>query len=196
MRKGTLLIGMLVLLATALAFTSRETPAVTHTYAPQGEIVTLDFRVHKFNSEGVEIALNNPQIPTFFIQFEVSMVGFDPVVTMAGLTKNSRLRGTASPQQMPDFPFLRDKEGRPVMRFSFENQLATGGQSGQVLRMTYRGIPVPLVETLVINEPILLPPALSSQFDVQGLIQFEPGRLELEGESFWIPIRVIHVKNH
>ena len=193
MRKSMPFVGVLSLLVAAFAFTSRDTPQVEHTFVPEGEMVALNFRVHKFNPNGVELALSNPRVPTFFIQFDVSMDGFSPVVTMTGLSNGSRLKGTASPRNMPDFPFLRDKQGNPVMRYTFENQLATDDQFNQALRMTYRGVPVPLVETLVIDEPILLPPALSEQFDVDGQIQFQPGKLTLDRqiEGFWVPIRVI-----
>ena len=198
MRKSLLLVGVLVLLVAAFAVAPRDATEFTHTYEVQGEMVPLDFRVHKFNASGVELALNSPQVPTFFIQFDVSMNGFSPEVTMAGLSKGSRLDGTASPRHMPDFPFLRDKQGNPVMRYTFENQLATDNQFNQALRMTYRGVPVPLVETLIIKEPFVLPPALSQRFDVDGQIEFQPGSLRLDREidGFWIPIRVVGGKEH
>ena len=158
--------------------------------AAVGGAVPLNFRLHKFNASGVEIALNNPRVRTFFIQFDVSMEGLQPVVTMAGLSNGSRLKGSASRRKLPAFPFLRQKDGTPVLHFSFDNQIVEDGQGNQVLLMTYSGVPVPLVETLVIARPMTLPPALSRRLGAQGPVQFQPGRLTLDREvqGFWIPL--------
>lgn len=194
MRKTIRLSGLLLLLVVVFAFSRSDIPEVVNTYEPAGEAVPLNFRLHKFNANGVELALNGPHLPTFFIQFDVAMEGMHPVVTMAGLSNRSRLRGTAALRNLPDFPFLRNKDGTPVTSFTFENQIGDDGEGNQALCMTYTGVPVPLVETLVIGRSLTLPEAVSRHLGVEGQVEFQPGRLYLDKDlgGFCVPINMEH----
>jgi hypothetical protein len=196
MRKTTAV--ALSFLLVLLAFTSarEETPSTHPRYKLEGQPVGLDFKVSKINTEGVELALAKQRNREMFVQFSVSVTEDGVGVVMDGLTNKSRMNGNVSKRHLPDFPFLKASEGEPVLDFAFEHQLARDEAGNPVMRMSYTGIPVPLVRTLTVKRPVTLPPFLSEMFDIEGPIQFQPGvyRVDAEIDGFWIPIKILRDK--
>ncbi len=211
MRKTIFFALPLLVVLFAFAFARDHSPEISHTYQLQGETVVLDFMLNKFNTDGVELvldqqqdeetfnlkeprlALDQQQDEDLFIQFGISLgvsfgQGLSVVVTMTGVSSESQMEGD---DQLPDFPYLRDDQGQPVLHFPFENRFAYDDAGNPFLHMTYVGSPVPLIEMLVIEVPTTLPAFLSEFFGEEGRIQFQPGDYPLMYGGFWIPVKVL-----
>lgn len=170
-----------------------DVPSVSYTAV--SEPLRLDFSVNKINSSGVELNLKNADRANhLFLQFGVAMKDGKPVVTLTGAGNRSQHSGAAPKKEsLPNWPFLKSKDGSSVVEFSFENQLVQDEKGNQFVRMAYVGAPVPLISTLVIERPATMPPIVTEAFGVSGPIQFVPGTYQLDEKlkGFAVPVRVL-----
>jgi hypothetical protein len=194
-------LGTVLLLVVAFAFTRGNQPAVDYSANELvGDPVKLTFRLHRASSgavelaltEGLEEALKPDRTTRMFMQFGVAVNG-GVTVTLNGISEVSDLDATGSRPDWPKFPFMEALDGSRVSYFTFNNQLGEDPSGNQLLLMTYVGPAVPLVETLVIAAPITLPSFISQKLGIEGLLQFQPGKLALDGDAngFWIPVEIL-----
>lgn len=223
MRKTTVVALPLLLVLLAFAFAREEAPPVSRAYQSMSERVVLNFAINKINFEEVELVLigeeeepegSNPEgaprvlhkqhEEDVFFQFEISLnlslaKGLSTVVTMAGVSDETEVDGDVMPDNLPDFPFLRDGQGQPVLNFPFAHEIVHNkdGNGDPYMHMTYVGTTVPLISTLVVAEPMTMPSVMSDFFDMHEHMQFQPGAYERDPQTqgFWIPMRLVELTN-
>ncbi len=193
MRISLLILAPVLLLVAAFALTRYDEPEPQPTYQPAGDPVLLDFEVTKFTLEEIEIALQNPREGELFMQFDIGMSNARPVATLKGISEQSQASGERLAPLPPDFTFLKGPNDERILNFGFMNQIGRDDDKNPALRMTYMGLPVPLVRQLTILEDIKLPAFLSERLQIQGQIALKKGsyRLNRKIQGFWVPLQIV-----
>lgn len=192
MRSAVLLPAMLLAAGLALALAAPK--SVMPEYFPLAEPVTYTIKVNKIDNAEVETALTGRDVPaSLFLQFSIGTKEGLPVIILNGAGGSSTLRGTAPKDKLPDWAFLKAKDGSKVLEFTFENQLAKDAQGSQVLRISYAGVPVPLVRTLRVARPATFPAFIGNELGAPGPIQLQQGEYQFDDriQGFNVPVKVV-----
>jgi hypothetical protein len=167
-------------------------PGYTALSAP----VNLNFKITRLNGNRIEMALANPagevaSGDAMYAVFRVVQVARKRIVALESMSTKSTLKEPPGQARKPDYPFMRDGRGRDVMNFAFENQLTEGPNGELLMRMRYTGVPVPLIETLVVDETVTLPAFIKDRFGSNQALRFEKGSYDLDNQidGFWIKAR-------
>ena len=182
---------LLMLIALVLFGWASERPPVPE-YTPLAEPVDLAFEVNGIDGQALELGLLRGVRGRLFLQFEVGAEGGRPVVTLNGAGGRSTVKGLGRNAELPDWSFLKDRGGKPVMTHSFANQLVElpGGQSA--VRMTYTGPNVPLLHAMKVARPVTLPPFIGRALGHDGPVQFQPGTYRVDEDAgVTIPARLL-----
>ena len=157
--------------------------------------VNLNFKITQINEDKIEMALTNPggQIPkkdALYATFRVVSVSGKRVVALEEFSTRSTLKAPTEGKKRPDLPFLSDARGREVMSFNFEHQLTEGPGGETLMRMRYTGVPVPLIEELIIDKTVTVPAFLQGRFGSKKTLKFGKGTYKFDNsiDGFWIRV--------
>lgn len=153
-------------------------------FEPLSEAMRLDFKVQTIDGRGLELGLSGGAARgPLFLQFEVGTEGGATVVTLNGAGNRSAGRGGPPGEDLPEWSFLRGRDGNAVLNFSFENQLVELSDGQKAVRMKYVGPPVPLLRTLRVARPTTLPPFVAAELGHSGPLQLQPGSYAIDTEG-------------
>ena len=178
-----LLIPIPFLLAALLLFGwANDRPPVPE-FTPLADPVDLAFEVNGVDGRALELGLLRGPRGRLFLQFDVGMEDGRPVVTLNGAGGRSTVKGLGRDARLPDWSFLKDRSGKPVMTHPFANQLVElpGGQPA--VRMVYTGANVPLLHALKVARPVTLPPFLGKALGHDGPVQLQPGTYPVDEDA-------------
>lgn len=192
MRNQILFPAVLLPIALVLALAAPERTVTT--YEPLGDPLNLTFKVNKIDGSDIELAMNEERVKgPLYLQFSVSVQNGTPTLTLNGAGGRSRVAGSPPRENLPNWPFLKSKEGKPVLDFEFENQLVKDAQGNPALRVKYVGTSVPLIRTMIVARPSTFPPTVSSSVGADGPVQLQAGTYQVDAgsASFTIPVKVL-----
>lgn len=88
--------------------------------------------------------------------------------------------------------FMKDRRGQSINTYAFRQALVEG-RSGEILmRMSYNGPAMEMIQSLEIPRPVTRPAHISQLFTRNGIIQFQPGTVAFDSKikGFYIPVAV------
>ena len=203
---------LIILLAVPLAaiawvgfnwFTLPAPPLILRNISPE---IDLEFTINKVGGTEIELSLNGESgANAYFTHFTMSdgWTKGQPglVLSSMGNTSKMRNRGVGAgaylneKKQDPkkDFSkFMKDDRGKVVNTYVF-NQVLSEGQDGKLyMKIAYKGPRMPLLQTLKLDRPLLVPQHISKKFTDKGQLQFNAGTVYLDKKTngFWIPVEI------
>jgi hypothetical protein len=177
-------------------------PEITKEVSPK---VKFDFQINTMDLSGVELGLkNNIQGKGLYTQFKMNNAFKTgrPGLILTGMNANSNFKNGMSRKAYLDNPsrknkkgkdfsdFMKDKQGKEVSTYSFQQVLAEDSSGKLYLQMGYDGPAMEMLQTLEIPHPITVPAHISKQFIEKGVIQFQKGTLPFDKKinGFNIPV--------
>lgn len=204
---GFVLISFIILSLAWMGFVREPLPDVPGICGDLSGEVGLDFSINTMDHTGVELGLNNKVGGKgLFVQFRMNNAWKTgrPGLVLAGMKGNSDFRNGMSPQAYLDAPgrqqkqgkdfsdFMKDKSGKAVSTYSFNQKLVEGNGGKTFMQMSYDGPAMEMIQTLEIPRPVTVPAHISQQFTSEGIIQFQPGTVAFDRQinGFYIPVVV------
>lgn len=195
MKRKLIFVGVIFLLTVAWVKLNHEVyPEPPANYSVTSEVVNLKFKVNNKDLGRVELALNEGNGPNnLFCLFELSdsWVKGNFGMTLKGMSETSLLKANSGSK--PDISrFEKDNNGAKVNFYSFDQTLVKDDKGINYIQMTYVGPPMPLIESLKIEQPVRLPRNLAARFVNNSNIEFQAGTFGLDTKinGFWIPVRI------
>lgn len=167
------------------------------------EEVGLTFTINKMDLSEVELALSGGG--ALFSHFSMSKewtkgrpglvlnaMGASSRMGKRGMSPDAYLkeRGKGSGKDFSEF--MKDNSGKAVKTYTLRHTLSKGKDGKLYMKMAYDGRPMPLLQSLTIQQATPVPKDISSKFTKEGQITFLPGTVYLDRKinGFWIPVQV------
>lgn len=182
-----------------------EPPVILRELSPE---VKLEFSVNRVDVSEIELSLNGVGADqALFTHFSMSSQWTKgrPGLVLKDMEKTSRMNGRGKDEKAyrqehaersdRDFSrFLNDNQGKAVKTYAFRQTLTEGEDGKTYLRMSYDGRPMPMLQTLQIDQPVAVPAHISRKFIGEGRLQFSKGTVYFDKKinGFWIPVRVVN----
>ena len=156
--------------------------------------VKLNFRIGTMDLNTVELALNRGQGENnLFVHLTLSenwKKGQFGMVLKA-MSEVSSVKGNSG-KKADVGKFEKDNEGKKINSYPFENVLVEDDKGDTYLQMKYVGASMPMLESLTIEETIILPKSLSARFVNNKSVHLHTGTFGLDSKinGFWIPASI------
>lgn len=174
-----------------------------------GEIsqtIDLNFKMNKMDLKNLELSsTSDADIGPIFANFKMAgnwKTG-SPGLIVSSIGKSSnRSKALMSKERYvqdnnrkkaggTDFThFMKDKRGKSVNSYTFRQTIVEEKSGKHFMKMTYEGPSMKMIQFLKITEPIVLPQKLSSRFNRNGRVVFQPGTYHLDKSigGYYLPV--------
>ncbi len=195
MKYNILFVAVIGLLAIAWVKTNEEHfPPPPESFTAISKTVNLKFKINAKDLNSVELALNRGQGPNnFYVSFDISdkWASGNFGLIIKDMSEESKVR--ESSRNKADFSrFEKDNSGKKVDVYSFDQTIVEDQKGTTYLQFKYVGSPMPLIQSLKIENNITLPRHIAARFANKQNIELLPGNYGIDKkiEGFWVPIKI------
>ena len=170
-------------------------PAPPSNYSVLAKTVNLKFKITNTSPNRVEMGLNEGSgANNYFVVFELSdgWASGNFGLVLKDMSERSSVKG--NPGNKPDISrFEKDNKGGKINFYSFDQTLVKDDKGNNFIQMSYVGPPMPLIQSLKIENNLKLPRHVSARFVNNQTIEFQAGNYGLDSSinGFWIPVKVL-----